>query len=231
MRAGRDHVRLRQPVSGGRAAAGEVRYGVIAEGRRALVVDRANGENERVVTRFGDGACTRAKVRGGDDNDGAGLPRLFDCKVQQVGAVALPRVSAERQVDDRDVVGVLERHDPLQSSEHLADVRRTAGTGDLDGQDLRTGRRTDVLAAGSRAVTGNESGDECAVAELVVAGGRTGEVDARRLAVAVRTGDRPQVVGDIWHRCDAGVDERNRVALAVVAVGTELRGTDDLPIH
>src|SRR5204863_451276 len=101
MRAGRDHVRLRQPVSGGRAAAGEVRYGVIAEGRRALVVDRANGENERVVTRFGDGACTRAKVRGGDD----------------------------------------------------------------------------------------------------------------------------------WHRCDAGVDERNRVALAVVAVGTELRGTDDLPIH
>ena len=91
-------------------------------------------------------------------------------------------------VEDLDAVAVLERHDPLDAGEDVADVGRAVGPGDLDRDEVRVRGDADVVQE-LRVVL---------VQRAAVAGEDPGRV--RAVAVSVEGGSRPvDLVASFWH--------------------------------
>ena len=139
--------------------------------RRALVVDRADGERERVVA-GGVGGRVRggaAVAGGGDDEDAVEVGRL-DRGVERVGPVGLGDRRRQREVDDADVELVLVVDGELQAVDRVEDRPAALVVGRLDRDQVRARGDADVLAPGrvadvaAAAVAGDDARDVRAVA-------------------------------------------------------------------
>ncbi|CAA9334656.1 MAG: hypothetical protein AVDCRST_MAG16-1477 [uncultured Frankineae bacterium] len=207
--AGRHQVRLGQTRGGG-AARGPAGHVVVGGVGVALVVERSDGDDQRVVARLGDRAGRGAAVAGGDDHDDALGPQALHGVVDRVDRRGLRRGDAPRQVQHADAVLLLVGGDPVHRLQDRRDVDDTVAPGDLDGDDVGSGGDTGVRTAGAGGGGGAVPGDQARHDGPVAVG-----VDQARLAREVRSVHQASL--EVRQRRHAGVEDGDADALAVVA--------------
>ena len=207
-----DHVR---PAVGAVGGTGRVDAGaVVALERRALGVEAAHPEDERVPGRVGEpGLGDEPAVAGRRHHEDPVLPGLLDGVGERVDRAVLGRVGAVGEVEHPDVhpVVVLVLHDPVDGRDHLGHIDAAVGVGNLEGDDAGIGghppvgrrRGGGVRRRDGAVLAGDEPGHERAVTVRVELG------QVRRLRLHREVGAVDHLAGRVEarNRRDARVDD------------------------
>ncbi len=109
-----------------------------------------------------------AEVAGGGDDDDAGVDGALGGQRQRVGRERLEHAGGDRQVDDADVVGVLDRDRVVDRGDDVADVAVSVRVEHLERRPgCAPGRHARARAVRVEAVAGNDPGHVRAVPEVV----------------------------------------------------------------
>ena len=122
VRAGRDQVRLGDALRG-RAARGEGRDHVVETRAVAGLVQRADGQQRRVVARGADGGRAGAVVAGRHHDDDPVVPERVEREAQRVELVGDRAAGRQREVQDPDVERLLRPGHGLQAAQHARPAR------------------------------------------------------------------------------------------------------------
>ena len=99
---------------------------------------------------------------------------------QRIGPVGLVHARGDRQVDDADVVGRLDRDRVVDRGDDVADVAATEAVHDLQSNQLRSRRNPLVLAVRVVTGAGDDARDVRAMAVVVVGAVRRPHVSGCR---------------------------------------------------
>jgi hypothetical protein len=145
----------------------------------------------------------------------AGIDGALGRERQRIGRVRLEHAGRDRQVDDADVVGVLDRDRVVDRLDDVADITVPVSVEDLERNEVGARRDASARAVRIEAIAGDDARDMRAMTELVrrqlrepdTRGQIAGEVpevdDARRKLRIERVG----VIQVVVLGGDAGVDD------------------------
>ena len=233
--AGRENVGLHHVVVGRRslgAVAGDL---VIRASAGIHRLHRTDSDHVRIIAGRRDGAVAIAAVHAQTsvvtsrhNHRDACLPSLFHRLTERIGCVGGIDWTTQRQVDDLDVVGGLERNCTLNRGDHVAVRTDPILVQNAKVNKIHTVGNSGELSVGIRTVARKDTCHMCTVAVGVIDGVAGCVLDARTGEILVienaRLSNRiPQVVVVI---VDSAVDNRNANSHAPGAKTLSARGSD-----
>ena len=174
--ARRDNVGLGTIVNGRRAAGTERRDVVVAAIGRPHMARRTDSEHPRRIARRRHTAVPLASltvaaiVAAGCHDDDASLHGTFGRQGQGIGFVRLVNTRRHRHIDDANIERVLQGNGVIECGDDVADVAATGAVQDFEHHQVRGWCNAGPRAARIEAVAGDDAGDVCAVAIVVVRG-------------------------------------------------------------